>query len=52
MVNKKQNLVKQVGKMIRKAVVRMRSACKKFAFGAYVLTGGFLAWTGRDAMAG
>jgi hypothetical protein len=36
--------------MIRKAVVRMRKVWNVIMLWAYVLTGGFLAWTGRDAM--
>jgi hypothetical protein len=49
-INEKQKLVKQAWKMIRKAVVRMCKVWNTTTLWMTVLTGGFLAWTGRDAV--
>lgn len=48
-LNEKQKLVKRFKKMIRKAVVRMRKVWNTMLWTS-VLTGGFLSWTGRDAV--
>lgn len=50
-LNETRKLVKRVQKSIRKAVVRMWKLRNMLSFRASVLTGGFLAWTGRDGAA-
>lgn len=51
MINGKKALVNWAEKMIRKAVVRVRKVWNTMLW-ASVLTGGFLSWTGRDAVDG